>query len=185
MEDTGAMVKVRPLTEEDRPWAVRLETESWGAPEVARLGELIASTQLPGFIALVNGQRAGLVSYAVRADECEVVTIRSLQEGHGIGRALLDAVRNAASEAGCQRLWLITTNNNLRALGLFQRWGMDIVALHRHAVADARRRLKPSIPDRDAKGIPIVHELELELLLEDGPGAVAARQQDQIGGADP
>jgi ribosomal protein S18 acetylase RimI-like enzyme len=178
------MVKVRPLTEEDRPWAVRLETESWGAPEVARLGELIDSTQLPGFIALVNGQRAGLVSYAVRADECEVVTIRSLQEGHGIGRALLDAVRNAASEAGCQRLWLITTNN-LRALGLFQRWGMDIVALHRHAVADARRRLKPSIPDRDAKGIPIVHELELELLLEDGPGAVAARQQDQIGGADP
>jgi ribosomal protein S18 acetylase RimI-like enzyme len=160
------MVDVRPLTEEDRPWAVQLEADSWGEPLVARLGELIDPTRLPGFIAFMDEQRAGLVTYAVRGDECEVVTIRSLREGHGIGRALLDAVRDAAIEAGCRRLWLVTTNNNLRALALYQRWGMDIVALHRHAVSDARRRLKPSIPDRDAKGIPIVHELELELRLE-------------------
>ena len=94
------------------------------------------------------------------------MTIRSLREGRGIGRALLDAVRNAAIEAGCRRLWLVTTNNNVRALAVFQRWGMDIAALRRHAVSDARRRLKPSIPERDAKGVPIVHELELELRLE-------------------
>jgi ribosomal protein S18 acetylase RimI-like enzyme len=50
-----------------------------------------------------------------------------------VGRALLDDVRNAASEAGCTRLWLITTNDNLRALKLYQRWGMEIVAFHRHA----------------------------------------------------
>ncbi len=160
------MIEVRPLTEEDRPWAVEIETDSWGEPVVARLGELVDPTRLPGFMAFLNGERAGLVSYAVRGDECEVVTIRSLREGHGIGRALLDAVRDAAIDSGCRRLWLITTNNNLRALQLYQRWGMDIVALHRHAVSDARRRLKPSIPDRDAKGIPIAHELELELRLE-------------------
>lgn len=159
------MIDVRPLTEEDRPWAFEIETDSWGEPVVARLGELVDPTGLPGFIAFLNGERAGLVSYEVRSDECEVVTIRSLREGHGIGRALLDAVRDAAIEAGCRRLWLITTNNNLRALHLYQRWGMDIVALHRHAVSHARRRLKPSIPDRDAKGIPIAHELELELRL--------------------
>jgi GNAT superfamily N-acetyltransferase len=159
------MIEVRPLTEEDRPWAVELETVGWGEPLVARLGELVDPTTLPGFIAFLDGERAGLVSYAVRGVECEVVTIRSLREGLGIGRALLDAVRDAAVGSGCRRLWLITTNNNLRALQLYQRWGMDIVALHRHAVSDARRRLKPSIPDRDAKGIPVAHELELELRL--------------------
>jgi GNAT superfamily N-acetyltransferase len=159
------MIEVRPLTEEDRPWAVEIENDSWGEPVVARLGELVDPTGLPGFMAFLNGERVGLVSYAVRGDQCEVVTIRSLREGQGIGRALLDAVRDAAIEAGCRRLWLITTNNNLRALELYQRWGMEIVALHRHAVSDARRRLKPSIPDRDAKGIPIAHELELELRL--------------------
>jgi GNAT superfamily N-acetyltransferase len=160
------MIEVRPLAEEDRPWAVEIETDSWGEPVVARLGELVDPTRLPGFIAFLNGERAGLVSYALRGDQCEVVTIRSLHEGQGIGRALLDAVRDTAIEAGCRRLWLITTNNNLRALQLYQRWGMDIVALHRHAVSDARRRLKPSIPNRDGDGIPIAHELELEMLLE-------------------
>ena len=142
---------------------------------VARLGELVDPTRLPGFVACSDGHRVGLLSYAIRGQECEVVTIRSLLEGHGVGRALLDAVRDAAIDAGCRRLWLITTNNNLRALEVYQRWGMDIVALHRHAVSDARSRLKPSIPARDAKGIPIAHELELELRLEPRHSSAAHR----------
>jgi ribosomal protein S18 acetylase RimI-like enzyme len=160
------VIDVRPLTESDRAWAVQVEADSWSQPVVARLGELVDQTELPGFIALLDGQRAGLASYAVRDEECELVTIRSLQEGRGVGRALLDAVRDAALEAGCTRLWLITTNDNLRALELYQRWGMEIVAFHRHAVTEARRHLKPSIPERGTHGIPIAHELELELRLK-------------------
>jgi GNAT superfamily N-acetyltransferase len=159
------VIDIRPLTVEDRAWAVEVETESWGEPVVARLGELVDPTALPGLVAFLDERRAGLVSYALRGDECEVVTIRSLCEGHGVGRALLDGVRDAALEAGCRRLWLVTTNDNLRALELCQRWGMDLVAFHRDAVMDSRRRLKPSIPERGPNGIPIAHELELELLL--------------------
>ena len=159
------MIDVRALTENDRAWAVQVEADSWSQAGVARLGELVDPTQLPGFIADLDGERAGLASYAVRGEECELVTIRSLQEGRGVGRALLDAVRDAATAAGCTRLWLITTNDNLRALELYQRWGMDIVAFHRHAVTEARRQVKPSIPERGAHGIPIAHELELELHL--------------------
>jgi ribosomal protein S18 acetylase RimI-like enzyme len=160
------MIDVVPLTDSERAWAGQVEAGSWSQPVVARLGELVDPTDLPGFIALLDGQPAGLASYAVRGTECELVTIRSLREGRGIGRALLDAVRDAAIEAGCTRLWLITTNDNLRALELYQRWGMEIVAFHRHAVTEARRHLKPSIPERGAHGIPIAHELELELPLQ-------------------
>ena len=161
-----SMIDVRPLTDTDKDWSVRVETESWSEPVVARLGELIDPTQLPGFVAWLDGERAGLATYAIRGDACELVTIRSLREGRGIGRALLDAVRNAAIEGGCTRLWLITTNDNLRAPELYQRWGMEIVAFHRHAVTEARSHLKPTIPDYGAHGIPIAHELELELRLE-------------------
>jgi ribosomal protein S18 acetylase RimI-like enzyme len=160
----AAVIDVRPLSDEDRPWALEVERDSWGEPVVARRGELVDPTVLPGFIALVDGEKVGLVTYAVRGDDCELVTIRSLREGIGIGRALLDAVRAAAVAAGCKRLWLITTNNNVRALEIYQRWGLDIAALHRDAVTEARK-LKPSIPERDGHGIPIRHELELELRL--------------------
>jgi ribosomal protein S18 acetylase RimI-like enzyme len=160
------VIDVRQLTENDLGWAGQVEAESWSAPVVARLGELIDPTSLPGFIAVLDGERAGIASYAVRGEECELVTIRSLSEGRGVGRALLDAVRHAAIEAGCTRLWLNTTNDNLRALELYQRWGMEIVAFHRHAVTNARRLLKPSIPELGTHGIPIAHEFELELRLQ-------------------
>ena len=160
------VIEVRPLTDGDRAWAVQVEAESWSEPVVARRGELVEPTQLPGFVALLDGQPAGLASYAVRGNECELVTMRSLREGRGVARALLDAVRTAAIDARCMRLWLVTTNDNLRALKLYQRFGMEIVAFHRHAVTEARRRLKPSIPERSAHGIPISHELELELRLQ-------------------
>jgi predicted ATPase len=48
----------------------------------------------------------------VRGQECELVTIRSPLEGRGVGRSLLDAVRDAAIAVGCTRLWLITANDN-------------------------------------------------------------------------
>jgi tRNA pseudouridine38-40 synthase len=159
-------VAVRPLTDSDRAWSLQVESETWSVPVVARLGQLIDPTGLPGFVALLDGEPAGLATYAVRGEECELVTIRSLREGRGVGRALLDAVREAAIEAGCTRLWLVTTNDNLRALELYQRWGMEIVAFHRHAVTEARRNLKPTIGERGTHGIPIAHEFELELRLQ-------------------
>ena len=137
---------------------------------MARLGELVDLAGLPAMVALLDGKRAGLAAYALRGEECEVVTITSLVEGRGVGRALLDAVRDVAVTAGCRRLWLVTTNDNVHALRFFQRWGLDLVALHRDAATDARRTLKPSLPERGADGIPLAHELELELELETQAG---------------
>ena len=101
----------------------------------------------------------------MRGDECEVVTLESPLAGRGAGRAVMGAARDAAVAAGCRRLWLITTNDNVRALAFYQRWGMDLCAFRRGAVDESRRTLKPEIPPRAANGIPISHELELELLL--------------------
>lgn len=159
-----AVVEARPLAGGEREWAAAFLHDSWGGG-VVRRGELVDPTGLPGFVGLADGERAGLATYAVRGDECELVTIDSLREGIGIGRALLDAVREAAVAAGCRRLWLVTTNNNVRALELYQRWGMELCAFRRDAVTEARKTLKPSIPERATNGIPISHELELELLL--------------------
>jgi ribosomal protein S18 acetylase RimI-like enzyme len=145
---------------DDRVLVVRY----WG-DSVVRRGETISVADLPGFVAELDGERAGVLTYAVRGDECEVVTLHSLREGRGVGRALMDAVQAAAQDAGCRRLWLVTTNDNVRALGFYQRWGLDLSAFRRGAVNESRRRLKPSIPLRDARGVPIAHELELELLL--------------------
>jgi ribosomal protein S18 acetylase RimI-like enzyme len=154
------LIEIRPLDDADHA----VVAEYWGEV-AARRGELVEIGGLPGFAAWIDGERAGLLTYAVRGDECEVVTIHSLRPGRGAGRALLDAARDAAVAAGCRRLWLVTTNDNVGALGFYQRWGLDLCAFRRGAVDESRRALKPTIPVRDEHGVPIAHELELELLL--------------------
>jgi ribosomal protein S18 acetylase RimI-like enzyme len=96
--------------------------------------------------------------------ECEIISLDSLVQGTGIGSALTDAVQQRAKAAGCQRLWLITTNDNLNALGFYQKRGFHLAALHRNAL-DVSRRLKPQIPLIGLDGIPLRDEIELEILL--------------------
>lgn len=76
----------------------------------------------------------------------------------------MEQVLAAARGADCRRVWLVTTNDNLHALRFYQKRGFDLVALHRNAV-DRSRRLKP-IPRCGLDGIPIRHELELDILLK-------------------
>ncbi|HZU76006.1 MAG TPA: GNAT family N-acetyltransferase, partial [Dehalococcoidia bacterium] len=82
------------------------------------------------------------------------------EPGSGAGPALLDAAESYARAHGCTRLWLITTNDNTRALRFYQRWGMRIMAVHLAAIEHSRR-LKPEIPAIGADGIPIRDEIEL------------------------
>jgi len=114
----------------------------------------------PGFVAEVDGRPAGLALFADREEGLEVVALLALERGAGVGGALLAALEREAARRGT-RAWLITTNDNTRALRFYQRRGWELVALHRDAVADARR-LKPEIPETGHDGIPIRHELELE-----------------------
>ena len=76
-----------------------------------------------------------------------------------------DAIEALARDAGCTRLWLITTNDNVDALRFYQRRGFRLAKLHPGAVDDSRARLKPGIPKLGDHGIPLRDELELELEL--------------------
>jgi ribosomal protein S18 acetylase RimI-like enzyme len=120
--------------------------------------------ELPGFAAFEDDRCVGLLTYEIEGDALEIVTIDALVEGQGIGTALLRAVEEVARAQGCRRLRLVTTNNNLRALLFYQRAGFRLVALVPGAVEESRK-LKPSIPELDAAGLPIRDELHLELPL--------------------
>jgi GNAT superfamily N-acetyltransferase len=157
-------VQVRPLEQGDRPWVERLIGERWGADTVAAHGTLYHPADLPGFVALEGDQPVGLLTYRAEGDACEIVTIDSLAEGRGAGTALLEAVADEARRAGCRRLWLITTNDNLPALRFYERRGFSLAAVHSGAVAESRK-LKPEIPLLGLGGVPIRDELELDLEL--------------------
>lgn len=157
-------IAVRPFAEQDRAWATALLEQHWGAPCVVSRGRMHQANRLPGFVATRADEPLGLATYRVDGDQCELVSLNSVAQGQGVGTALLEAVARQARQAGCRRLWLTTTNDNLRALRFYQRRGMALVAVHRNAV-EVSRRLKPQIPPIGLDGIPLRDELELELML--------------------
>jgi ribosomal protein S18 acetylase RimI-like enzyme len=154
-------VLVHLLTAADQAWKVAALEAAWGSTAVARLGELVDAAPLPGFVVVDGDARVGLLTYSERADGIEVVTLEASVPGQGVGRALMNAVYDLAAVREATRLWLITTNENVRALAFYQRWGMDLRRLIRDGVA-VSRQVKPTIPLVGPTGIPIRHELELE-----------------------
>ena len=117
----------------------------------------------------MRGSPSGLLTYTIDGDSCEIVTIDAMVERRGVGSLLIAAVEDAARDAGCTRLWLITTNDNERALGFYRANGFELVAVHEGAVARSRE-LKPSIPLVNEAGVPIQDEIEMERRLPPGPG---------------
>ena len=124
-------------------------------------GEVFRPEGLEGFIA---GDWAGVVTYVIRQDECEIISLDSLHEHQGIGTMLIDAVIAEACRQDFHRVFLTTTNDNLRALGFYQRHGFELVQVRRGAV-DAARKIKPAIPLVGENGIPLRDEIELEKAL--------------------
>lgn len=157
-------MEIRRLAEDHRTWLETFVVDRWGAPIVVGHGRVYRVADLPGFVALEHDEPVGLATYTIEGDACELVTLDSVHEGVGIGSALVDAVAAAAREAGCRRLWLVTTNDNLRMLRFAQKRGFALTALRPNAIEESRK-LKPEISQLGLHGIPIRDELELELPL--------------------
>jgi ribosomal protein S18 acetylase RimI-like enzyme len=155
---------ITPIGEDDRAWVEQFLIEHWGGIEMISRGIVMYPHKHPGFIATHEGERVGLLTYRIVDGECEVTNLDSICPSIGVGGALIDAVKAAAQAAGCRRLWLITTNDNMNALRFYQKRGFALVAVHRNALEESRK-LKPQIPLIGYDGIPLRDEIELEIVL--------------------
>lgn len=154
-------MRVRRREPVDRP-AIESFLARWHSLRVARLGAVEQPLEHPALIAEEDGRLVGVLSYVVDGACCEVLTLHADVRGRGVGTALIAEAKRVATQAGCTRLWLITTNDNIDALRFYQRRGFRLAALHRGAVDHSRARLKPEIPEIGEHRIPLRDELELE-----------------------
>ncbi len=155
---------LRPLTIEDRTWVETFAAEHWGSDKMVVHSEIFTISSLPGFAAERDGAIAGLVTYHITNEECEILSLDSLQPGMGIGTALIEAVRFCAIQQGCRRLFLTTTNDNIDAILFYQKRGFALANVRPGAV-NASRLIKPEIPLIGYYGLPIRDEIEFEMIL--------------------
>ena len=157
-------IHIENAAESDKSWIKDFYQKRWGTSRVVSKGVLHYVPELRGFIAWISRKRVGLLSYQIINREFEIVTLDSLEENIGAGSALISKAVEAAQVEGCDRVWLITTNDNTPALRFYQKRGFHLVAVRRNAL-EISRRLKPEIPDYGLDGIPLRDEIELELVI--------------------
>jgi GNAT superfamily N-acetyltransferase len=158
------MMCILEIMPEDRAWVENLLEDRWGSTRILSRGRVHQASELPAYILWEEDTRMGLLTYHIEGASCEIVTLDSLAEGKGIGTALIYALCDRAVDLGFDRLWVITTNDNLPALRFYQKRGFRVTAFYPGAVEESRR-LKASIPLVGHAGIPIRDEIQLEIRL--------------------
>jgi ribosomal protein S18 acetylase RimI-like enzyme len=154
---------------DDRGWATELLERDLGGRMQARRNELLDALDGQGLAAELDRRPVGLITWVVAGSfsgpgeaEVRALVVADDARSRGAGSALLREAVAALSRDRVRRAWLVTTNDNVDALGFYQRRGWRLAELHAGGV-DAARRLKPAIPRLAANGIAIRDELVLAI----------------------
>lgn len=154
------------INEENRKEVTDFIIQHWLSAEMVIRGHIVDMTKVDGIIVFDKKKIAALLTYDIKDDVCEIISLDSLAEGKGTGSLLIEKVIAAAREKHCKKVVVITTNDNIRAIRFYQKRGFDMAKLYRNAL-DVSRRLKPQIPLIGENDIPLRHEIEFEYTLRE------------------
>jgi GNAT superfamily N-acetyltransferase len=157
------VIEIVPISTQQQA-VTALFRQLWGSTEMVVSSGVFDIQDLDGLVARQADRIVGIISYTWTTKWLEIVSLDSLVENQGIGSQLLQAAEKIAQENDRHQTSLITTNDNLRALGFYQKRGYHLTELYPNAVAKARQ-IKPEIPLQADNGIPIRDELRLAKVL--------------------
>lgn len=149
---------------EDNAWITQIATQMWGSVEIISKDHTYNLLDLRTLVGVLEDKTIGFITYVIEKNQCEIVAIYCEVTKKGLGTAFINQVKNLAVNAGCTRVWLMTTNDNTEALRFYQKRGFTITAIRINEI-DKQRKLKPSIPLLGNDAIPIQDEIELNLSL--------------------
>lgn len=156
-------MKNESITSKDKEEILRLVKQEWGSYDLVSKGKVYEAHQLPALITKHNDKVTGFLLYNIYDKECEIVAIKSVIEGKGVGSRLIERVKLIARKHNCKRLWVITTNDNIHAQKFYHNRGFRLCKVHEDSI-EMSRKLKPQIPFTNEKGIKIKDEYEYELM---------------------
>jgi ribosomal protein S18 acetylase RimI-like enzyme len=139
----------------------------WDETGVNCFGRCYDVLTCPAFVASDGSEVVGAASYALEAEWGALVLVMlhvlPAYQRQGAGRALLDAVCDQAARRSLERVLVSTSNDDLPALALYQRYGFRITRVIPGGIARHHGGELPGFA-----GIPIRDELRLEYRIDRG-----------------
>ncbi len=155
-------ITIRNATPADRPRIAALADYFWGEVQVESFGRSYQVDVLPAFVACDEDEIVGIASYAREGDATNLVMLNVLPrwQGRGVARGLIAAVTKMTRAEGAKRVITATTNDDLPALGLYQRLGFTIIGILVGRLLEHHGGVEPGFD-----GIPVRDEIQMELRL--------------------
>lgn len=155
---------VKKTNKKDSPWLKKIYLKYYGGKFCVFLGRKFFLETLPGYYLENEKQKKiGLITYEIKKNVCEIMTLNAFQKFKGIGTCLLKKVIKTAKDNKCKKIKALTTNDNIDALRFYQKRGFRIFKIHKNALKKDRK-LKPSIPKLGDYKIPMLDAIELQYL---------------------
>jgi ribosomal protein S18 acetylase RimI-like enzyme len=153
---------IRPTMPDDRARVVELADYFWGEVEVECFGHTYRVDALPAYAACDGDEIVAIAGYAREGKAFNLVVLNVLPhwQGRGVASQLIAAVVQEARTEGAERLVVATTNDDLPALGLYQRLGFTITGVLVGKVLEHHGGVELGFD-----GIAIRDEIQLELRL--------------------
>ena len=135
---------------------------TWGFPIISTTGAYNGPDELKGLVWRDESEQIlGLVTWFVKGNWAEIVTLDAYEQGRHIGGRLLDAAEAELLEYGVRWVSITTTNDNIRAIAFYLRRGYRIVKVELEGM-ERVRAVKPSVPLEGHEGLPLRDMLEFE-----------------------
>ena len=132
----------------------------WNSVYMVYKGKLINMLEIRHvMVRNTEGAIIGLLCYYQERNCFHVVSMNGVEPNKGIGSALIEQLYMLAVKEGISHLQVETTNDNVVAIGFYQKMGFDIIAIRLNEVEN-QRLLKPEIPLIGYHNIPIRHNIQ-------------------------
>lgn len=157
-------MKYIPINKQNRQQVTNFIAERWLSTDMIIRGTRIDMTKVDGIGVWDKARLVGLLTYTIRGETCEIISLDSLTAGKGIGTNLINQSIQIANKNKCRKIIVVTTNDNIEAIRFYQKRGFDMARFYANAL-DVSRMMKPEIPLKGENGIPMRHEIEFEMNL--------------------
>jgi ribosomal protein S18 acetylase RimI-like enzyme len=165
--ESGPPLAIRPASPADYPRIEELSLYFWDETVVDCFDRQYDVMACPAYLACDGERVVGAAPFAVEeawgAIVLVMLNVLARYQGRGGGRSLLDAVHHEARERDLARILVVTTNDDLPALALYQRYGFRILEILAGRVAADHGGAFAGFA-----GIPVRDEIRLEFRLPAG-----------------
>ena len=138
--------------------------KTWGSDIIVTRGIKYSAKDLEGILVYDNKKIIGLGLYNIADKDCEIILLETFVQNKGIGTQILEKIKEIARSKKCNRIWLITTNDNIDSMKFYQRRGFHFSNIYVNGF-EVTRKIKGEGPELGNYDIPIRDEIEFEMTI--------------------